>query len=133
MRRAALRLLALLTMVAVLAAVPCGSSAQQLTPEQRDFATWRFGMFLHFNLGTFADLDWAGGWEDPDLFAPAHLDCGQWADTAREGGMRYLVLSSMHRRPTRLSLFAYTTHDVTLFRRFRGGHGDVVREFVAAC
>ena len=63
---------------------PVAASPVALSPEQRDFMTWRFGMFLHFNLGTFADLDWAGGYEDPGLFQPARLDCGQWADAARE-------------------------------------------------
>jgi len=27
-------------------------------------------MFIHFNLGTVADIDWAGGYEDPLLFNP---------------------------------------------------------------
>jgi len=48
-----------------------------LSEAQRDFMKWRFGLFLHFNLGTFADLDWAGGYEDPALFKPGKLDCGQ--------------------------------------------------------
>ncbi len=126
-------MLGVMAVLGLLAAAPQASPAPALTPEQRDFMTWRFGMFLHFNLGTFADLDWAGGWEDPDLFAPAHLDCGQWADTAREAGMRYLVLTAKHTEGIPLWDSAYTTHDVTLFRRFRGGHGDVVREFVDAC
>ena len=104
-----------------------------LTPEQRDFMTWRFGMFLHFNLGTFADLDWAGGYEDPALFNPAKLDCGQWADAARAAGMTYLVLTVKHTEGIALYDSAVTTHDITLFKNFRGGHGDIVREFVAAC
>ncbi len=28
---------------------------------QEDFLTWRYGMFLHFNVGTFTDRDWANG------------------------------------------------------------------------
>jgi alpha-L-fucosidase len=136
--------LAALAAAAVCSALPAATAQQpaaerrpaaaaQLTPEQRDFMSWRFGMFLHFNLGTFADLDWAGGWEDPDLFAPAHLDCGQWADAAREAGMTYMVLTVKHTEGIPLYDSAYTTHDVTLFRRFRRGHGDAVREFVDAC
>ena len=121
------------SLLALLLAVPPASSAQALTPEQRDFMTWRYGMFLHFNLGTFADLDWAGGWEDPNLFAPAQLDCRQWADSAREAGMSYLVLTAKHTEGIPLWDSAYTGHDVTLFRRFRDGRGDVVREFLDAC
>jgi alpha-L-fucosidase len=94
---------------------------------------WRFGMFIHFNLGTFADLDWAGGYEDPALFRPSKLDCGQWADVAKEAGMAYLVLTVKHTEGIALYDSALTTHDVTMFRNFRGGRGDVVREFVDAC
>ena len=67
---------------------PAGSPpAPVLSEAQRDFMTWRFGMFVHFNLGTMADLDWAGGYEDPALFHPTKLDCGQWADSAKAAGM----------------------------------------------
>lgn len=113
------------------------SAKQRVTPrlsaEQRDFMKWRFGMFLHFNLGTFADLDWAGGYEDPALFRPSNLDCGQWADVAKEAGMNYLVLTVKHTEGIALFDSAPTTHDATLFRNFRDGKGDVVREFVSAC
>ena len=104
-----------------------------LTAQQRDFMKWRFGMFIHFNLGTFADLDWAGGYEDPALFNPAKLDCGQWADAAKEAGMNYLVLTVKHTEGIALYPSAVTTHDITLFKGFRGGKGDIVREFVDAC
>lgn len=109
------------------------ASATGLSPEQRDFSAWRFGMFVHFNLGTFADLDWAGGYEDPALFRPARLDCGQWADAARQAGMTYMVLTVKHTEGIALYDSAFTSHDATLFRNFRDGHGDVVREFVDAC
>ena len=104
-----------------------------LSVEQRNFMKWRFGMFLHFNLGTFADLDWAGGYEDPALFRPTKLDCGQWADVARDTGMTYLVLTVKHTEGIALYDSAVTAHDITLFKNFKGGKGDIVREFVNAC
>ena len=42
---------------ALLAASVTGADPPTLSDAQRDFMTWRFGMFVHFNLGTFADLD----------------------------------------------------------------------------
>ena len=104
-----------------------------LSDQQRDFMTWRFGMFVHFNIGTFADLDWAGGYEDPDLFNPTKLDCGQWADAAKAAGMTYMVLTVKHTEGIALYPSAVTTHDITLFKKFRNGRGDIVREFVDAC
>jgi len=111
------------------AAVP----APALTPQQRDFMGWRFGMFLHFNLATFTDRDFAGGYEDPALFNPTKLDCGQWADAAKAAGMTYLVLTVKHTEGIALYDSAYTTHDITLFKNFRHGRGDLVREFTDAC
>ena len=107
--------------------------AAPLSDQQRDFMKWRFGMFVHFNIGTFADLDWAGGYEDPGLFNPTKLDCGQWADTAKAAGMTYLVLTVKHTEGIALYDSAVTTHDITLFKKFRNGKGDIVREFVDAC
>lgn len=104
-----------------------------LTAQQRDFMTWRFGMFIHFNLGTFADRDWAGGYEDPGIFNPRKLDCGQWADSAKAAGMTYLVLTVKHTEGIALYDSAVTAHDITMFKNFRNGRGDIVREFVDAC
>ena len=113
---------------------PAGSPpAPVLSTAQRDFMTWRFGIFVHFNLGTVADLDWAGGYEDPALFHPTKLDCGQWADSAKAAGMTYMVLTVKHTEGITLYDSALTTHDITKFKNFRGGHGDIVREFVDAC
>src|ERR1019366_3245168 len=104
---------------------PAGSvPALALSAAQRDFMTWRFGMFVHFNLGTAADIDWAGGYEDPALFHPDKLDCGQWADAAKAAGMTYLVLTVKHTEGIVLYDSALTTHDITMFKQFRGGHGD---------
>ncbi|MFO1476739.1 MAG: glycoside hydrolase family 127 protein [Verrucomicrobiota bacterium] len=107
--------------------------AAALTPEQRDFMNWRFGMFVHFNLGTAADNDWAGGYEDPALFHPAKLDCNQWADLAKETGMTYMVLTVKHTEGIALYDSAVTDHDITLFKNYKDGKGDIVREFVDAC
>ena len=118
---------------ATAAPADAATPASQLSVQQRDFMTWRFGMFIHFNLGTFADTDWAGGYEDPSLFNPTRLDCGQWADAAKAAGMTYLVLTVKHTEGIALYDSAVTDHDITMFRNFRGGKGDIVREFVNAC
>ncbi len=124
------------TLVAVLAALASavtGKAETELTAAQREFMGWKFGIFVHFHLGTFADRDWASGYEDPALFAPGRLDCGQWADVARAAGMHYMVLTVKHTEGMVLYDSAVTTHDITKFTHFRGGQGDIVREFVAAC
>jgi alpha-L-fucosidase len=104
-----------------------------LSASQRDFMTWRFGMFVHFNLATAVDNDWAGGYEDPLRFNPTRLDCSQWADAAKQAGMTYMVLTAKHTEGIALWRSSVTNRDMRVFRAFRGGRGDIVREFVDAC
>jgi alpha-L-fucosidase len=111
---------------------PAPAAAIQRSVLQEDFLKWGFGLFLHFNLATFADVDWATGYENPRLFNPAKLDCGQWADAAKAAGMKYAVLTVKHTEGYALWDSAGTTHDITAFRNFRDGKGDLVREFVEA-
>ena len=63
---------------------------------QQQFVDLRFGMFIHFNMPTFANADWP----DPDLpastFNPTKLDCGQWARAARSAHMSYGCLTTKH-------------------------------------
>jgi alpha-L-fucosidase len=95
---------------------------------QRD----ELAMFVHFGVNTFTDREWGEGTENPQIFAPAALDARQWARTARAAGFKAMILTAKHHDgfclwPTRTS-----THSVAS-SPWRGGHGDVVREFVDAC
>ena len=47
--------------------------------------------------------------------------------------MTYLVLTVKHTEGIALYPSSLTTHDVTRFKNFRDGKGDIVREFVDAC
>ena len=68
----------------------------------------------------------------PLTFNPAKLDCGQWADAAKEAGVKYAVLTTKHTEGYALWDSAHTTHDITAFKNFKDGKGDIVREFVDA-
>jgi len=121
--------------LALLLSAAAHTSAADANPRrqvQEEFATWQFGLFLHFNMSTFTGSEWANGYEDPDSFAPAKLDCGQWADAAKAVGMKYAILTVKHTGGWCLWPSAYTKHGVQSFRHFREGKGDLVREFVDA-
>ncbi|MDE3129012.1 MAG: alpha-L-fucosidase, partial [Gemmatimonadota bacterium] len=89
-------------------------------------------MFCHFGVNTFTDREWGDGREDPAIFDPAHLDPRQWARAARAAGFRAMILTAKHHDGFCLWPTATTRHSVAS-SPWRGGHGDVVREFVHAC
>jgi alpha-L-fucosidase len=89
-------------------------------------------LFVHFGVNTFTNRERGDGREDPGVFAPAHLDARQWARAARAGGFRAMILTAKHHDGFCLWPTKTTRHSVAR-SPFRGGQGDVVREFVDAC
>jgi alpha-L-fucosidase len=104
-----------------------------LKKKQEEFSKWKYGMFLHFNMGTFVDKEWATGYEDPLMFNPKELNCGQWADVIKSAGMQYAVLTVKHTGGWCLWDSKYTTHDITALKNYKNGKGDIVKDFVDAC
>src|SRR5688572_9111386 len=95
---------------------------------QRD----ELALFLHIGLNTFTDREWGDGREDPAIFNPTALDARVWARHARAAGFRAMVLTAKHHDGFCLWPTKTTTHSVAK-SPWRGGRGDVVREFVEAC
>ena len=117
------------------APAPAADPSEAAKPQaqlQEEFLQWRFGLFLHFGMATFHDLQWATGHEDPATFAPTRLDCGQWADVAKEAGMKYAVLTVKHTGGWCFWRSDTTTHGMQSFTNYHNGKGDLVREFVDA-
>ncbi|WP_234534744.1 alpha-L-fucosidase [Streptomyces shenzhenensis] len=75
-------------------------------------ADLRFGMFNHFNMGTFTDEEWATPGQDPALFAPTAVDCAQWAAAAAAAKMSYGVLTTKHHDGFCLWPTAYNDYNV---------------------
>ena len=109
---------------AILRPVP---SPSQLTWQRDELA-----IFVHFGVNTFTDREWGDGTEDPAIFTPTDLDARQWTREARAAGFRALILTAKHHDGFCLWPTATTTHSVAS-SPWRGGAGDLVREFTDAC
>lgn len=110
------------------------TAADRTTAREDAFLDWKFGMFLHFNMATFNEVEWANGYEDPASFSPDQFDADQWAQAAVDAGMRYVVLTVKHTGGWCLWDSATTeSHAMSAFVNYQNGQGDIVREFVEAC
>jgi alpha-L-fucosidase len=109
-----------------------GRARPRPTPDQLDWQRDERALFLHFGVNTFTDREWGDGREDPTIFNPDALDARQWTRAARAAGFRALILTAKHHDGFCLWPTRTTRHSVGA-SPWRGGHGDVVREFVDAC
>ncbi len=113
-------------------AQPDNNNERNLDELQSEFLSWKFGMFLHYNMGTYAGVEWSDGKEDPLIFNPTNLDCEQWADAAAAAKMKYAILTIKHTGGWCLWNSSYTDHDIEMFTNYKGGEGDIVKEFTEA-
>ncbi len=104
------------------------------TPRQLEFQDWEFGVFLHFGIRTFYEghRDWDNKPMSPEAFNPTDLNCDAWVRTAKEAGAKYMVLVAKHHDGFADWPSAYTDFSVAS-SPWKGGQGDVVREFTDAC
>lgn len=105
-----------------------------MTPEQVRYVGLKFGMFIHFSIATFLDIDLEVGDEDPDDFDPTDLDFDQILDGAVAAGMTYAVLTTKHVGGFSLSPSMPTAHNVTASAWYAANSNrNPVQEFVDGC
>lgn len=122
----------LLLNLSFLVGAESNSSNRDLAALQKKFLSWKFGMFMHFNMSTFVPGGWSSGKEDTAKFAPSKLDCGQWADAAKSANIKYAILTVKHTGGWCLWPSKSATRSIKDFKKYKNGKGDIVKEFVNA-
>lgn len=102
-------------------AVPSKAQQQQIAR--------RYGMFVHFGMNTFHDMEWTDGSKPASSYAPTAIDAEQWVRTAKESGMKYIILITKHHDGFCLWDSRYTDYDVAS----SPNPTNVVEEVAKAC
>ncbi|UKS24105.1 NPCBM/NEW2 domain-containing protein [Paenibacillus sp. HWE-109] len=93
---------------------------------QKNYVDLRFGMFIHYNMGTYHDQEWVTPGQDPLSFNPEHVNTDQWAQAAESAGIKYTVLTTKHHDGFALWPTKYGNYNVmnSSYKK------DIVRQYV---
>lgn len=87
----------------------------QPTPGQQAMIERKYGMFLHFGMNTYLNVEWSDGTAPASVYAPpadiAEKAAG-WVRHAKEAGMRSIVLTTKHHDGFCLWDSEYTDYDI---------------------
>ena len=72
----------------------------------------KYGMFIHFGINTFHDEEWTDGSKPASSYRPTKIDVGQWVETAKKAGMKYIILTAKHHEGFCLWDSKHTEYDV---------------------
>jgi len=110
------------------------TNSSAITPQMIRHAGRKFGMFIHFGVNTFNNVEWSDGSLPASSFAPtsdiaAGID--SWIAAAKLAGMRYLVLTAKHHDGFALWPSAEGGYNVSNSSWWSGaGSPDIVALFV---
>lgn len=96
---------------------------------QREQMERKFGMFIHFGINTFGNVEWSDGTIPVSTYNPSAIDADQWVRVAYEAGMNYVILITKHHDGFCLWDSKYTDYSVAS----TGNKTDVIREVANAC
>lgn len=89
----------------------------------------KYGMFMHFGINTFHDMEWTDGSKLASSYNPSTIDADQWIRTAKNAGMKYVILITKHHDGFCLWDSKMTDYDVAS----SGNPTNVVEAVAKAC
>ena len=89
----------------------------------------RYGMFIHFGINTFNNVEWSDGTLSADTYRPTAIDADSWVANAKKAGMQYVIAISKHHDGFCMFHTDYTDYGV----QNSPVTTDVIAEIAAAC
>lgn len=89
----------------------------------------KYGMFLHFGINTFANMEWSDGKLPIEIYRPTSINARQWVRTAYEAGMNFVILITKHHD----GFCLWDTDSTEYSIRYSPNPTDVVKEVSEAC
>ena len=102
----------LLFILAITITVHSQTPIKGMTRIQKSQIERGYGMFIHFGINTFNEIEWSKGKLPVSSYNPTNLDCDQWIKVAKEAGFRYVILVTKHLDGFCLWDSKYTDYDV---------------------
>lgn len=72
----------------------------------------KYGMFIHYGINTFNNQEWTDGSKPVSSYDPTVIDAKQWVETAKNAGMKYIILVAKHHEGFALWDSPLTDYDV---------------------
>jgi len=102
------------------------------SPQQRAWQDLELGLFVHFDMVTFTGQMKPRAPADVNTYNPDKLNTDQWLEVAQSMGAKYAVFVAKHCTgflSWQSDAYPYGVRQTA----WRGGTGDVVRDFIASC
>ncbi|MBX7257245.1 MAG: alpha-L-fucosidase [Candidatus Hydrogenedentes bacterium] len=104
--------------------------SQRLTVERlKKWEALGYGMFIHYGLSTFVQVEQPTTDFPVQAYAPTELDVDQWISVARDAGMKYAMLTAKHVSGHCLWPSKFTDYSVANST----DKTDVIAKYVEAC
>lgn len=99
------------------------------SPAQLEQIKRKYGMFIHFGINTFHDKEWTDGSKPAASYKPTDVDAEQWIQTARDAGMKYVILIAKYHEGFCLWDSRLTDYDIAS----SGNTTNVIEAVAKAC
>jgi len=114
----------------ILIIICCSNLTAQLDSVQQSFLDLKYGMFIHYNMSTYQQTQWASV-TTPGEFNPEEINVESWVQAAVDAGMKYIILTVKHHDGFGLWPSQETQYDVK-GSPWKAGQGDVIQDLTTA-